>query len=83
MLADIKKYDLNLRLIFWDSKGTGATSDHHPFAMKGIPFNFFWSGYHTDYHQPTDVTAKTNWEKLVNLSKLGFLHIYNIDKNGL
>lgn len=79
----IKKYKLNLRLLFWESNGHSGSSDHSPFARKGIPYNFFWSGYHKDYHQVSDETSLTNWEKIVNLSKLGFIHLYEIDKKGL
>jgi len=79
----IKKYKLNIVPIYWEDNGLSGSSDHSPFARKGIPFNFFWSGYHKDYHQASDEIKLTNWNKIVNLSKLGFIHLYEIDKKGL
>ncbi len=39
--------------------GTGP-SDHDSFCRKKIPVIFFWTGYHPDYHLPSDVAEKIN-----------------------
>ena len=78
-----KDYNLELKLKFWESEGTSGGSDHAPFAQRGIPFNFFWAGWHNDYHKPTDEIEKINWDKMLKLTKLGFIHVYMIDKDGL
>lgn len=77
------EYKLGLDLIYWPSNGINGGSDHAPFAEMGIPFAFFWTGWHDDYHQPTDEIDKINWSKLLKLCKLGYLHVKYIDKNGL
>jgi Peptidase family M28 len=79
----IQDHNLNLSLTFYPSTGKTGGSDHSPFAKKDIPFSFFWSGWHDDYHNPSDEIEKINWDKMLNLCKLGFIHIYEIDKNGL
>jgi len=79
----VSENDLNLNLTYWPSDGKGGGSDHAPFARKGIPYSFFWSGWHDDYHNPSDEIQKINWDKMLNLCKLGFIHVYEIDRNGL
>jgi hypothetical protein len=63
-----EKHGLQLKL---DSKGIMPNSDHASFYFKGLPVLFFWTGYHADYHRPTDTPDKINIEgmrKVVNLS---------------
>src|SRR5262249_2096913 len=35
-------------------------SDHHSFNAKKVPVCFFWTGYHPDYHRPSDTSDKIN-----------------------
>ncbi len=37
----------------------GGSSDHQPFAVRGIPVLFFFAGLHGDYHRPSD-----DWESV-------------------
>jgi len=37
-------------------------SDHSSFYSKGIPVLFFFTGLHSDYHRPSDVWEKINYE---------------------
>ena len=39
-------------------------SDHWNFGRLGVPFAFFFSGVHEDYHQPSDEIAKIQFEKM-------------------
>lgn len=48
-------------------------SDHAFFIEKGIPFLYFYSGMHSDYHRPSDSAEKTDCEKLARISRLMFL----------
>jgi hypothetical protein len=43
-----------------DSSGTGP-SDHSSFYRKDIPVLFFFTGYHGDYHKPTDDAPLINY----------------------
>jgi len=38
-----------------------AESDQYPFLKQGIPAVFFFSGFHKDWHQPTDTPDKINY----------------------
>jgi hypothetical protein len=42
--------------------GSLDASDHASFAHKGIPYLFFFTDKHADYHMPTDDTEKINAE---------------------
>lgn len=79
----VADHNLNLDLTYYPSDGKVGGSDHAPFARKGIPYSFFWSGWHDDYHNPGDEYEKINWNKMLDLCKLGFIHVYEIDKNGI
>jgi aminopeptidase YwaD len=43
-----------------DSSGQGP-SDHTSFYNVGIPVLFFFTGLHTDYHKPTDLADRINY----------------------
>jgi len=45
-------------------------SDHWNFGRLGIPFAFFFSGLHDDYHQPSDTADKIAYEVLANRLKM-------------
>ena len=47
-------------------------SDHYNFAKKGVPVIFYFNGVHEDYHQPTDVVEKIEFELLKNRCLLVF-----------
>ncbi|MBW7928849.1 MAG: M20/M25/M40 family metallo-hydrolase, partial [Fimbriimonadaceae bacterium] len=56
----------------YDEEGVYTRSDHYNFARKGVPIAFFFSGFHPDYHQPTDTPDKINYDKVLNASKLAY-----------
>lgn len=53
-------------------------SDHYPFYRKGIPVLFFFTGLHKDYHKPTDDFEFIDFDKLLKVSRAGFLTGYRI-----
>jgi Zn-dependent M28 family amino/carboxypeptidase len=57
----------------YDQESVYSRSDHANFARKGVPITFLFSGFHPDYHQPTDTIEKINFEKLTNSAKLNYL----------
>lgn len=56
----------------WPEERIFYRSDHYHFAKKGIPFLFFTSGTHPDYHQPTDTADRIDAEKTSRLVRLLF-----------
>ncbi|HEV3145319.1 MAG TPA: M20/M25/M40 family metallo-hydrolase [Gemmataceae bacterium] len=46
----------------------GTRSDYGPFRDRKVPFLFFSTGMHQDYHQPSDTPEKIDFEKLKRIS---------------
>lgn len=42
-------------------------SDHWNFGRKGVPFVFFFTGVHEDYHRPSDEVHKIRFEKMAKI----------------
>lgn len=66
-----------------DSRNLYGWSDHIAFIRKGIPFLYFHSGMHTDYHRPTDSAEKIDCEKTARIARLMFyvgLEVANADR---
>ena len=48
----------------------GIRSDYGPFWNEKIPFLFFSTGEHPDYHTPRDVPEKLDYDKVARVSSL-------------
>lgn len=55
-----------------DAAGLYGWSDHAVFVQRGIPFLYFYTGMHADYHRPTDTPDKIDVEKLARIGRLMF-----------
>ena len=53
-------------------------SDHYMFKRKGIPFVYFETGMHKDYHTVRDTPDKINYEKLTKITKVLYKSIWEI-----
>lgn len=47
----------------------GTRSDYGPFRDRNVPFLFFTTGVHPDYHKPTDLPDRIDYEKLTRVSQ--------------
>jgi hypothetical protein len=48
-------------------------SDQFPFALHDIPAVWWFTGFHPDYHQPTDTVEKINFPKMTKIVRLAYL----------
>ena len=48
-------------------------SDQYPFLLHDIPAIWWFTGFHPDYHQPTDTVEKINFEKMAKIVRLSYL----------
>ena len=64
--SDLKAIDLNRR------------SDHWPFLQNGVCTLFLFTGFHPDYHRPTDTADKINFSKLEKILKLVYLTVWEV-----
>ncbi|MEZ5104781.1 MAG: M20/M25/M40 family metallo-hydrolase [Draconibacterium sp.] len=75
---NIDNYNINLNLSYRSAERPGGGSDHAPFAEVGIPIFYFMAAMHPDYHQPSDELDKVNWEKMLNIIRIGFLNTWEL-----
>jgi hypothetical protein len=47
----------------------GTRSDYGPFRDRGVPFLFFSTGQHPDYHRPSDLPERIDYHKLQRISR--------------
>lgn len=78
---NIREFNLGIDVRYRSGSGGGGGSDHAPFVQAGIPAAFFFAGMHPDYHQPSDELSRINWNKMLNLIRLGFLNIWELSKS--
>jgi Zn-dependent M28 family amino/carboxypeptidase len=60
----------------------GTRSDYGPFRDRKVPFLFFSTGEHPDYHTPDDTAARVDFEKAARVSSLVLQvvrHVANAD----
>jgi hypothetical protein len=48
----------------------GTRGDYGPFRDRSIPFLFFSTGEHPDYHQPTDTPERILYDKLLDNTRI-------------
>jgi hypothetical protein len=58
--------EVGLEFDFGGSKYMGR-SDHDPFYKEDVPFSFFFTGTHEDYHQLSDHYEKIDFERAVKI----------------
>lgn len=61
----------------------GTRSDYGPFRDRQVPFLFFSTGEHPDYHSPRDVPARIDYHKVARVSGLVLkvaTHVSNADE---
>lgn len=69
LLASVPRHpDLRVSRLGIDFIGT--RSDYGPFRDAGIPFLFFSSGEHPDYHSPRDTPERVDYEKVTRVTAL-------------
>ncbi len=54
-------------------KLVGGDSDHSTFKNKGVPFAFFFSGFHADYHTVMDHAEKLAYPNMVKIGRTAVL----------
>jgi Zn-dependent M28 family amino/carboxypeptidase len=55
-----------------DRPVTPADSDHWPFQHRGVPYIFFYSGAHPDYHRVSDEPRRADGDKASRVARLAY-----------
>ena len=72
------EYGLGLEVRYRPADRPRGGSDHTSFAQKDVPVFYFEAGDPPEYHQPDDHISLVNWDKMVNIIKVGFLNIWEL-----
>jgi len=56
-----------------EHEGLYPNSDHYPFAQRGVPALFFFSGVHEDLHSASDNPDRADPEQAARIVRLAFL----------
>ena len=75
---NIEEYNLNLDVAFRASERPRGGSDHSSFSQKDVPIMYFMAGFPPEYHQPDDHIDLVNWDKMLNIIRLGYLDIWDL-----
>ncbi len=61
-----------------DRPETPSDSDHWPFQRHGVPYIFFYSGEHPDYHRVSDELSRIDADKAARVAKLAFYTVQSV-----
>lgn len=75
---NVEAYELDLDVGFRAAERPRGGSDHSSFSRKDIPIMYFMAGFPPEYHQPDDHINLVNWNKMVNIIKIGYLNIWDL-----
>lgn len=68
---------LNLKTRYvYETENEYGGSDYASFAVRKIPFCWFFTGFHDDYHKKTDTYEKANVADMKRIVHLGFKTIW-------
>jgi hypothetical protein len=70
------QYKLNLKLNIRSADAPTGGSDYTAFTQNKIPVIAWMAAMHPDYHQPSDQINQVNWDKMLNIIKLGYLQMW-------
>jgi hypothetical protein len=76
--ANAAQYKVNLKLNIRSEEAPTGGSDFTAFTENKIPIIEWMAAMHTDYHQPSDQVASVNWNKMLDIIKLGYLQLWDI-----
>jgi len=72
LVDDALRAHPELRLVPMEHEGFYGASDHYPFAQRGVPALFFFSGIHPDLHTAADNPDRADAGQAVRITRLAF-----------
>ncbi len=78
---NVEEYGINLDLNFKASERPRGGSDFSSFSAKDVPVISMMAGFPEEDHTTKDETNLTNWDKMLEIIKLGFLNMWDLANN--
>jgi Zn-dependent M28 family amino/carboxypeptidase len=75
--TNVSQYKLNLKLNIRSQEAPTGGSDYTAFTQNKIPVVEWMAAMHPDYHQPSDQVSLVNWNKMLDIIKLGYLQMWD------
>jgi hypothetical protein len=72
----IEEFKINLKLNIRSQEAPTGGSDYTAFTKNKIPVIAWMAAMHQDYHQPSDEVSAVNWNKMLEIIKLGYLQLW-------
>jgi hypothetical protein len=72
----LAEFKLNLNMNIRSAEAPSGGSDYTAFSDNKIPVIAWMAAMHPDYHQPSDQINLVNWNKMLNIIKLGYLQMW-------
>lgn len=69
---------VGLQMMLRPTKESFGGSDYAPFALKGIPWVFYFASMTEDYHQPGDEVDKISPSLMEKITRLVYLTAFNL-----
>ncbi len=76
--SNANQYKLNLKLNIRSQEAPTGGSDYTAFTENKIPVIAWMAAMHPDYHQPSDEVSLVNWNKMLDIIKLGYLQLWEV-----
>jgi hypothetical protein len=70
------QYKLNLNLNIRSADAPSGGSDYTAFSENKIPVIAWMAAMHPEYHTPSDQINLVNWNKMLDIIKLGYLQLW-------
>ena len=75
---NVSDYGLKMNFEYRGQENPRGGSDYTAFTENGVPIIAFMAAMHPDYHTPNDEVEYVNWEKMLDIVKLGFLNLWEM-----
>jgi len=74
-------FSINLNLSFRPSEAPRGGSDFSSFTEQEVPIMAMMAGFPGEYHTAADEVDLINWDKMLEIIKLGFLNMWDAANN--
>lgn len=71
-------YGLKMNYVYRAQENPSGGSDYTAFSNNKIPIIAVMAAMHPEYHTPNDEVSLVNWDKMLDIIKLGFLNMWEI-----
>jgi len=73
-----EEYGLKMNFQYRAQENPTGGSDYTAFTNQGVPIIAVMAAMHEEYHTPIDHISLVNWDKMLEIIKLGFLNMWDI-----